>query len=655
MGTCLQPRAAVTAASAVLALSVMSSASGASEIPGAGTDTRIPGFPDVIGEFVAIPGASAPGTPSSLNQATFLRVRSTFGGDEPDHADAVVVAQPGFASTAGLWLNTAAAMVHNAAGRSCAAESNGRCQLEVWVVQRRSNLITDTQGLFQARARNDPTMALDYYFGPSVLSLDPSRPGKFPIVTNVESLLGRPDSVFRPLQQADVPFEAEWGYETYSGDVGAMVSLIKEQNGAKNIFLAGHSQGGLFTSVYLGTLLATGQRGQDQFAGAIYLDGGPSPTAAAPTAAETSSYLAGVAALRSGAAPVYGASFGNLTLDPGTGAVTALLGLYARKSPQAESILPQAAIGQLPTSPAGDAFLSQIRTTYQAQAGMTFDPDPVPGGLLQSAIIGFLGSKMGTLDFTPVPGSAPCDPLDPLQRSVPPCPANADELDPDTVYGWLEGGGLGAVPQPSTGGTAAGGTLAPIPGQPSNAEAYIDLAGYSPSRTNIQPMTIDFAVSGTRTIYGGEMTGIFWYESARYEADMGFLPGFGTVSINEQNVNFNVDTTIISLPIYAAKGPLTAFHGNPYPLVTDYTEINPDGVIQTAAAAALTPVDPSLNSSLYNHSDFPTANDALAGTVEPGRPGASIVADTVIDWIFARATGQAQVPTPSALGVVTTR
>src|SRR5580658_10937469 len=95
MGTCLQPRAAVTAASAVLALSVMSSASGASEIPGAGTDTRIPGFPDVIGEFVAIPGASAPGTPSSLNQATFLRVRSTFGGDEPDHADAVVVAQPG--------------------------------------------------------------------------------------------------------------------------------------------------------------------------------------------------------------------------------------------------------------------------------------------------------------------------------------------------------------------------------------------------------------------------------------------------------------------------------------------------------------------------------------------------------------------------------
>ena len=85
----------------------------------AGTDTRMPGFPDVIGEFVEIPGAHAPGTPSPLNKATFLRVRSALGGSQPSHADAVVVAQPGFASTAGLWLNTAAAMVHNASQRTC--------------------------------------------------------------------------------------------------------------------------------------------------------------------------------------------------------------------------------------------------------------------------------------------------------------------------------------------------------------------------------------------------------------------------------------------------------------------------------------------------------------------------------------------------------
>lgn len=616
-------------------------------------DTRIPGFPDVIGEFVAIPGSTAPGTPAGLNAATFLRVRSVFGGLQPNHADAVLVAQPGFASTAGLWLNVAAGIVHNAGTRHCAAEANGHCQVEVWVVQRRSNLLTDTQGLFDARVANDPSLALDYYFGPSVLGLDATRPGKFPVVDSVDSLIDRPDATFRELAQADVPFMAEWGFATYAEDVSAMVALIKQPNGTKNIFLGGHSQGGLFTSVYAGAMLPSGIRGQDQFAGLFYLDGGPSATQPMPSAAQVTSYLGEVDALRSGKAPVFGETFGNLTLDPASGAASSLVGLNARKTPQAESILPPAQFNQL-ASVAGNAFLAKIRTTYQAEAGLTFDPNPVPGGLLQSPIIQALGSNMGRLNFTPVAGSSPCDPLDPQHRTMPPCPANADEIDPNIVYGWLDGGALGPAPLPSTIALDEG-IAAPVPAQPSTAEAYANLAGFAPSLTNIRPLKVTFPVSGTRVINGSQMTGTFWYPSARYEDDMGFLAGFSRVQIGQDDVALDIDTTKIDIPIYAAKGPLTPFRGNPYPLVKDYSEINPAGVIQSAAAAAILPFDTTLNSALYNHSDFPTADDSQAGLVKPGQPGANLVADTLVDWLLAHAHGQAVVPTPASLGVVETR
>lgn len=640
--------AAIFVASVALAGLVQGTAY-ADERESSATDTRMPGFPDVIGEYIQIPGASAPGTPAVLNTATFLRVRSARDDDEPRQADAVIIAQPGFASTAGLWLNVAAELVHNASLRRCPSggheDADARkhddadakhCRLEVWVVQRRSNNITDTLGLFEARAHNDPMAAIDYYFGRSILSLDPTRPGKFPL-TPPDALLGRAGSVFRPLHQADVPFMADWGYETYAGDVAAMIALIKQEHGAKNIFLGGHSQGGLFTSTFAGWLMPDGSRGQDKLAGLIYLDGGPAPGFPAPSPAQIAAYLAGVGAFRAGAVPVFGTPFGNLILGPGTGATNGIVGAFFRKALQGESIFQPPGIGGLPFSPAGDAFLTKIRLTNQALAGMIFDPNPVPGAFLQTAIITLLGSGMGRLDFTPVPGSVSCDPKDPLHRVTPPCPADASQIDPRKVYGWLDGGGNG------------------VPGNASKASAYGNLAGFGPSLTNVRFVTVDFPVSGRRTFYPGEMTGLFWYQSARYDADMGFLATFTSVQVHQQGVNIDVNKNLISVPIYAAKGPLTTFLGNPYPLVTDYSEINPKGVIQTGKAAAISPIDPTLNTAIYHHSDFPTADDSLVGEVKPGQPGGSIVADTLVDWLFARAKGRAQVPTPAELGVVNTR
>jgi hypothetical protein len=39
----------------------------------------------------------------------------------------------------------------------------------------------------------------------------------------------------------------------------------------------------------------------------------------------------------------------------------------------------------------------------------------------------------------------------------------------------------------------------------------------------------------------------------------------------------------------------------------------------------------------------------------PGEPGASVVADTLLDWIMARTKGRIPVPQPDDLGVVKNR
>jgi len=43
-------------------------------------------------------------------------------------------------------------------------------------------------------------------------------------------------------------------------------------------------------------------------------------------------------------------------------------------------------------------------------------------------------------------------------------------------------------------------------------------------------------------------------------------------------------------------------------------------------------------------------DDTVAGQVTPGKPGASAVSNTLIDWVLAHSTGRAAVPTPRQLG-----
>jgi hypothetical protein len=611
----------------------------------------VPGYPDVVAEYVQIPGFAAQATPRALNTAAFLRLRAAADGEKPRPANAVIVAMPGFSSTPPHWLWLASQLVHKTAGRTCA--DGQPCRLEVWVVERRGANLADMAGAREARRTGDPNAALDYYFGPGAVKPDPARGG----APTVVALPGGTGATFHPLSEGDLAFMADWGLEAYAGDVDAMIALIRQASGAHNIFLAGHSQGGGFVSSYAGRLQADGARGAQKLAGLIFLDGGPSAGGPAPASdADIKGYLDHVADLRSGKAKVYTGGEGPLgaIAGPMGGATVAALGSYfALGRADRESIFPMAAPADPPT--AGSAFRYAIRLTLLAQAGASIDVDPLPGADLQTPFLRALGEGLGRLDFRPLRGTeSRCDPAPAAQMfgfgppaAKPPtggfgppppfvCAPTPAMLDPTKVYGWLEGGGGGVVA-----------------GKVGKARLWMTSEGFAPARSNVRPVTLTFAQSGPRTIDASIMAANNFYPSERYDYDSQFFGRFRSIRIAANGVALDIDkAAIANVAVYVARRSSSPQADNPFPGVTDYTEINRTGAHQSAAAKAIGAIDPLINVALYNHTDIVSADDSLAGQVRPGEPGASAIADTLVDWVLERSEGRAATPTPRALSVV---
>jgi pimeloyl-ACP methyl ester carboxylesterase len=599
----------------------------------AASGDTVPGHPNVLGEYVQIQGIAAAGTPGVLNTASYLRVRLAADGKSPKPANAVVIAQPGFSSTPGIWAELSAQLVEKASSRDCGEPKKpSPCRIEVWIMDRRGSQIEDTTGLRIARSANDPSAALDYYFGSEVLNplFGFFPPGRFPILPDSDALFALPFGTFEPLTNADVPFMSEWGFETMAGDVDALLSVLPKgsTDGDLNVFLAGHSQGGGFVSLYAGRRLPDGRRGHENPAGLIFLDGGPSiGNQPAPTPADINDHLLFVGALRTGAIPVFGASLGGVTLSTGLGVQSGVVGAFQDQTPNAESIfVPNNIAAATPFSPQFN-FLLALRHTYRANAGLAFDADPIPctGAPLQIPFVQFLGLNQGELDFPPFTGTAT------------PCNADPSELNSAIVYDWIDGGGT-----------------QPAGGEPTRADAFMTSNGYGPSFTNVGPVTVNFPSGRSETLDAGEMNGFTWYQSVRYDGDSGFLGGFQVINFDVAGVSHDIDRTTIAAPTYVARRfPTTG--GNPFPVVDDYTEINFFGTVQSPTASALTPISPAINSSQYNHSDFLAADDSLAGVRTPGQAGASLTSNTLVDWLLARSAGRTPMPKPKTLGIVKTR
>lgn len=615
-----------------LATLAVATGSGAADL----SKSLVPGVTGVVGEYMQVPGGKAPGTPAALNTATFLRLRAAADGESPQPANAVIVALPGFSSTPSQWLLVAGQLVEKAQARTCDGKP---CRVEVWVLQRRGANLADASALLAARKARDPKVALNYYFGTPVMTPIQGKDAPARIAAP------GPDAKWKPLTQGDLAFMADWGFETYAGDVDAMIAQVRQRSGGKNIFLAGHSQGGGFVANYAARLKPDGRRGVEGLSGLIFLDGGPSAGAeAAPTEAQLKSYLTRVAALRSGSSKVY--TDGNGLLGAIAGPISVMgqsvTGLYyAFSDPNAEAIFPMRAqgMGKAP----GDDFLSAVRVTWLARAGVTFDTDPVDGGGVQLSFLRFLGQGLGKLDFRPQPGTeGACDktpepmmmgPVRP-SASTPTCTPTAAMVDRDRVYGWIEAGDGG-------------------PREAGRAGHWVNAQAWAPARTNVKSLAVDFRDSGRKTIDASSMVPFNWYQSERWDFDAGFVGRYRTLKVKQDGVDIDVDKSVIAnVPVYVARqgaGPGQA--GNPFPGVTDYTEINRTGTQQTEAARQLTPIDPQVNVAIYNHTDFIAADDSRAGKARPGEPGVAAVPATLIDWVLKRSKGVAATPKPSALGV----
>ena len=600
----------------------------------------VPGYPDVTAEYIQIPGYQAPGSPKALNTASFLRLRTAADGDEPKAANAVIVSLPGFSSTPPHWLYLASQLVHKAAARTC---EGAPCRLEVWVLQRRGANLAETTQLTAARRARDPKLALDYYLGADALkpAASPGAVGQVGPATASAN--------WKPLSEADLSFMAEWGFATYAGDVDQIIARISQKTGNHNIFLAGHSQGGGFVSNYAARMQGDGRRAVSKLAGLIFLDGGPSAgSQAEPTPAETSAYLAHVEDLRSGKAPVYTDANGLLgaIAGPAAGVSQSVTGIYySMVDPGTESIFPLRVAG-MPPMP-GSGFLKAIRTTWLARAGTSFDTDPVPGGGVQIPILQFLGEGMGYLDFKPLPGTEDqCDktpappPPGPMRAMAPPppkCAPSAAMVDPGKVYGWIEGGGNGGSP------IDAG-----------KAKLWMDSQGFAPARSNIKPVTVKFAQAGLRTIDASDMVATNWYPSERWDFDANFVGRYKVLKLDQAGLKLDIDKSAIArIPVYVARQAFTpGLGGNPFPGVSDYTEINRTGTWQTDAAKTISALDPKINVAIMHHTDFVSADDSTPDKGRPGDAGNSAVANTLVDWVLKRSKGAAITPTPKAFGVV---
>jgi len=631
----------------------------------------MPDYPDVVGEYVQIDGGAQPTdaglvqTPEAFNKATFLRVRSALDGEDPKPANAVLVVMPGFSSTPGHWMYLASQLVHKANLRKGACKDGAEatdCRLEVWVVQRRGAHLADTLGARKAIVEKDPAQAVNYYFGPSIMGSDNRTTldgrGKFPVGAP-KDMTGRPDAAWRPLQQGDLNFMAEWGFETYARDVENMIALVKQQSGSKNVFLAGHSQGGTFTSVYAGRLGTDNKRGYENLAGIIMLDGGSYGTTGAPSATQINTFRSAVDALRSGARPVYtDASGANTASGPAAGAREISSLSYSVEGPDAESLFPPRQAGMLTstyfpgtTMDTANAFLGAIRLSQLARSGMGFDISPTTTTAtgapmevnLQDPLIIALGEGLGLLDFTPAAGHEnDCD-YTPSGKCVP----QLTQLDDKKVYGWIDTGGNSAIPATTKVGV-------------SKASQFMKGYAWTTNRTNIKPVTYAFPLSGERTIDAREIVTANWYPSERYESEMSFVGSGPTFVFDYKGIHIDIDKSVVNVPMYYAhQSAASTTNPSMFPLITDYTNIGSTGTVQSAEAAAKSPVAASVNSRYYKHTDFVAADDSLGETSNapaPGEPGSSLVANTLVDWVFAR-TGDkpATVPSPKDLNVANSR
>jgi hypothetical protein len=283
---------------------------------------------------------------------------------------------------------------------------------QVWGIERREKNLQDLAGIRETIVHHDPSYALRYYYGDNYLDADDKFAGK----------LGGPGAKFGPLVQQDVPFLADWDAEVFNRDVESMIDLVPPAQRRTNVFLYSASPGGGFLSQFAGFKLLDGNRGYQEIAGIVAIEGQLTKNSIGkgePTQQDIDKYIRDVQAIRDGKIPRFQDGVHQDLLSPGPGvAIPAAISMLAAEfAPNQESVFPIA--GDAVGGPAADAFNAKLRLTNLARAGYALSDDPLPGSFTTTYFLSHFGGGLGRLDFTPRPGAPACAEPGPMGMKSP--------------------------------------------------------------------------------------------------------------------------------------------------------------------------------------------------------------------------------------------
>ena len=268
-----------------------------------------------------IAGSLEPHTPMEFNKAIYLRYfqastkpRAVLTSmprsaravltSMPRSARAVLVLMPGFLGGAQNFDRLARTIV------------SSDPSLEVWAVDRRSNLLEDHSRLLEAYQKRDPMIAWRY------MVRDAGKAGGFQT-------------------RKDTAFMGYWGLKVHLEDLRAVI--LKARETAPKVFLGGHSLGASLVGLYAGWDFA-GTPGYKDLDGLVMLDGVPGGAGIGSSMTEQQ-YLegsngvfgirtAGVNELEAGTATPY---FEALTFSPSSLAKLSAAALLAAFDPNGDS------------------------------------------------------------------------------------------------------------------------------------------------------------------------------------------------------------------------------------------------------------------------------------------------------------------------------
>ena len=217
-----------------------------SQDAGVAEDASTPAVKTVVVDSFLVEGVVPPpnpianaATPAEYNRFRVVRWRL---GPSGAPARALFVFEPGTFGGALSFDGVARGLVM----RSLPGEA-----IEVWAVDRRTNLLEDLTGLDAAEQAGDAEIARRYYF-------------------ENEAVAGKTFGGF--VTGANARYASEWGLATHLGDLHKLIETLPASERPKRVFLGGHSLGASAVEAYAAWDFA-GSPGYADLAGLVLIDG----------------------------------------------------------------------------------------------------------------------------------------------------------------------------------------------------------------------------------------------------------------------------------------------------------------------------------------------------------------------------------------------